>query len=129
MPAANKVLEKMLDRLLASLTSGPSLNCRPHHSRQRVDFTTVAKLADLSPEEALVELLGNDREVKLTGRVAAPKRAADQRLWPIDDADTGFAPGRPYICARIFIGALVKGGERITQYMLYPEERAVREPA
>ena len=60
---------------------------------------------------------------------AAPKRAADQRLWPIDDADTGFAPGRPYICARIFIGALVKGGERITQYMLYPEERAVREPA
>jgi hypothetical protein len=60
---------------------------------------------------------------------AAPKRTADRRLWPIDDADTGFAPGRPYVCARIFIGALSQGGERITQYMLYPEERAVREPA
>lgn len=60
---------------------------------------------------------------------AAPKRAADARLWPIDDADVGFARGRPYVCARIFIGALSEGGERITQYMLYPEERAIREPA
>lgn len=60
---------------------------------------------------------------------AAPKRAADRRLWPIDDADAGFARGRPYICARIFIGALNEGGERITQYILYPEERAIREPA
>lgn len=60
---------------------------------------------------------------------AAPKRTAEQRLWPIDDADIGFARGRPYVCARIFIGALTKGGEGITQYMLYPEERAVREPA
>lgn len=60
---------------------------------------------------------------------AAPKRTADEQLWPIDDADVGFARDRPYVCARIFIGALNVGGERITQYLLYPEERAVREPA
>lgn len=60
---------------------------------------------------------------------AAPKRTADQRLWPIDDADVGFARDRPYVCARIFIGALSDGGERITQYLIYPEERVVREPA
>ncbi len=85
MPAANnRVLEKMLDRLLASLTSGPSLNCRPHHSRQRVDFAGVAKLADLSPEDALDELLGNKREVKLTARVPAPAKrsgAVKRRGW------------------------------------------------
>ncbi|WP_432767628.1 MAG: hypothetical protein HEQ22_09260 [Sphingopyxis sp.] len=60
---------------------------------------------------------------------AAPQRAAAARLWPIDDADAGFARDRPYLCARIFIGALSEGGERITQYMVYPEERSVREPA
>lgn len=60
---------------------------------------------------------------------AAPQSTADRQLWPIDDADIGFAPGRPYVCARIFIGALTEGGERITRYMAYPEERAVREPA
>ena len=62
-------------------------------------------------------------------KAAAPKRAADARLWPIDDADVGFARGRPYVCAHIFIGALSEGGERITQYLIYPEERAIREPA
>ena len=50
-------------------------------------------------------------------------------LETIDESDAGFASGRPYICARIFIGALHDGGERITQYAVYPEERAIREPA
>ena len=30
----NKVLTKMLDRLFSALVNGPSLNCRPHSSRQ-----------------------------------------------------------------------------------------------
>src|SRR6478609_8059583 len=33
---ASKVLAKMLDRLFAALANGPSLNCKPHSSRQRV---------------------------------------------------------------------------------------------
>ncbi|WP_293700922.1 MULTISPECIES: hypothetical protein [unclassified Sphingopyxis] len=60
---------------------------------------------------------------------AAPPRTAEERLWPIDDADAGFARGRPYVCARIFIGALKEGGERVTQYAVYPERRSIREPA
>lgn len=60
---------------------------------------------------------------------AGPPRTARERLWPIVDADAAFASGRPYVCARIFIGALTEGGERVTQYAVYPERRAIREPA
>ena len=38
MAEPNKILQKMLDRLLAGLVNGPSLNCRPYASRQRLDF-------------------------------------------------------------------------------------------
>lgn len=55
---------------------------------------------------------------------AAPKSAADRRLWPIADADVGFAPGRPYICAHVFLPS----GEP-PRYLIYPEERRIREPA
>jgi len=72
--ANNKVLVKMLDRLFAALVNGPSLNARPHNSRQRVDFSYLSRLGDLAPEEALRRLLGPDREVKLSARVPQPKR-------------------------------------------------------
>ena len=75
MPEANnKVLGKMLERLFASMVNGPSLNCRPHSSRQRVDVATLSRFRDLSPEEALRKLLSDEREVKLTGKVPQPKR-------------------------------------------------------
>jgi hypothetical protein len=70
----NRILSKMLDRLFAALVNGPSLNCRPHSSRQRVDWTLVGKLKDGAPEEALRKVLGADEGVKLTGRVTAPRR-------------------------------------------------------
>ena len=70
----NRVLDKMLDRLLASLTSGPSLNCRPHRSRQRVDWSGLSRLGDLAPDEALRQLFGEASEVKLTARTPMPKR-------------------------------------------------------
>ncbi len=44
-----RILKKMLDRLFASLVNGPSLNCRPHSSRQRIDLTQLAKLKDVAP--------------------------------------------------------------------------------
>ncbi|HEV8606713.1 MAG TPA: hypothetical protein VGQ99_15165, partial [Tepidisphaeraceae bacterium] len=65
----NKILSKMLERLFASLLSGPALNCRPHSSRQRIDFTALSRLKDLSPEQALRALLSPDRKSKLTTRV------------------------------------------------------------
>ena len=64
----------MLDRLFAAMTSGPSLNCRPHSSRQRVDITQLGKLQDLSPEEVLRLLLGAERKVQLIGRVPPPQK-------------------------------------------------------
>src|ERR1700722_3989892 len=70
----NKVLAKMLDRLMAVLVNGPSLNCRTHNSRQRVDFAQFKKLGDLAPEAALEKLLGDGRKVTVKARVPQPKR-------------------------------------------------------
>jgi len=75
--ATNRILSKMLDRLFAALVNGPSLNCRPHSSRQRVDWTLLAKFKDLSPEDALRKLLGPDECARLTARVPQPRRRAD----------------------------------------------------
>src|SRR5436190_9046742 len=70
----SKILSKMLERLFASLLSGPALNCRPHSSRQRIDLTALSRLKDISPEQALRELLSPAHKIKLTARVAAPAK-------------------------------------------------------
>ncbi|MFY1828825.1 AAA domain-containing protein [Myxococcus fulvus] len=62
----NRVLEKMLERLYAALASGPSLNCRPHHSRQRVDLATLTRLDGTAPNAVLAALLGDKATVRLT---------------------------------------------------------------
>src|SRR6267142_3015528 len=81
--STSKILSKMLERLFASLLSGPALNCRPHSSRQRIDFTALARLKDAAPEAALRALLGADRKSKLTARVAAvPKRPVSEEDAP-----------------------------------------------
>src|SRR5947208_17054107 len=78
MPGAkNKVLLKMLDRLFAALVNGPSLNARPHASRQRVDFAQLTRLGDAPAEEALKRLLGEARQVRLAARVPAPKKRSN----------------------------------------------------
>lgn len=69
----NRILSKMLERLFASLVNGPSLNCRPHSSRQRVDWTGLSKLGDMSPEEALRVVLGGSCEVRLNAKVKMPR--------------------------------------------------------
>src|SRR3954470_7967636 len=93
MPPAekNRILTKMLDRLFATLVNGPSLNCRPHSSRQRVDWTLLGKFKDLSPEDAFRKLLGEDEMGKLIGRATPPPsrwRTAD----PDDEEDDKIAP-------------------------------------
>jgi len=39
------ILQKMLERLFASLLSGPGMNCRPHSSREHI--------ANKKPHDAL----------------------------------------------------------------------------
>ncbi len=69
----NTILPKMLDRLFAGLASGPNLNCRPHSSRQRIDWSQFSKLLDVSPTEALRQLLSDGQATKLQARATAPK--------------------------------------------------------
>ncbi|HEX8912255.1 MAG TPA: AAA domain-containing protein, partial [Humisphaera sp.] len=77
--AGQRVLDRLLDRLFASLVNGPGLNCRPHRSRQRIDWFSLAALNDLAPAEALRELLGEDRATKLRARVVAAAKKAPVR--------------------------------------------------
>jgi hypothetical protein len=53
----NKILGKMLDRLYAAVASGPSLNCRPHSSRQRFDLTLFQRLNGEPAAKVLNDLL------------------------------------------------------------------------
>jgi len=79
---ANKFLAKMLERLYASLTAGPALNCRPHSSRQRVDLAVLSKLDGSSPGQILAGLLGPSGSVRLTARIPAPPPDEDESASP-----------------------------------------------
>eukprot|EP00752_Nemacystus_decipiens_P013956 g12392.t1 len=68
----NPILSRMLDRLYASLVRGPSLNARPHNSRQRIDLTLLARLDDKPGSEALSALLGEPRRITLEAKVPMP---------------------------------------------------------
>jgi hypothetical protein len=72
---ANPVLTKMLDRLFASMVNGPSMNCRPHASRQRIDLVQVSRLKNIEPERMLLSLIGPGRLVKLVARLLAAAKA------------------------------------------------------
>ncbi|MFP2929351.1 hypothetical protein ACLESO_29955 [Pyxidicoccus sp. 3LG] len=74
----NRVLEKMLERLYAALASGPSLNCRPHHSRQRVDLATLSRLDGTAPHTILATLLGEKAEIRLAVKPPAPGARGDK---------------------------------------------------
>ncbi|RYD34406.1 MAG: DUF4011 domain-containing protein, partial [Verrucomicrobiaceae bacterium] len=64
------ILEAMLQRLYASLVSGPSMNARPHRSRQRCDLMELVDFQGTSPATALKELLEN-RKMEFPAKVAA----------------------------------------------------------
>src|SRR5687767_289544 len=70
----NRILVKMLDRLFAALVSGPSLNCRPYNSRQRMDLASLARFKDIAPEQVLRDILGEKHAVKVTARVSQPPK-------------------------------------------------------
>ena len=73
----NPVLVRMLDRLFAALVNGPAMSCRPHHSRQRIDWADLSRLKDAEPGAALLSLLGPDRAARLLARVP-PAKADDE---------------------------------------------------
>jgi tetratricopeptide (TPR) repeat protein len=67
----------MLERLFAAMMTGPNLNCRPHHSRQRVDLTVLQRLGDQDPSLIIRQLLQGQERVRLVGRAVAPSRSSD----------------------------------------------------
>jgi very-short-patch-repair endonuclease len=73
----NRILEKMLERLYASLASGPSLNCRPHHSRQRVDLSALSRLDGTPTQGLMAALLGEKAAVRLSVKTTSGKEAED----------------------------------------------------
>src|SRR5439155_21891277 len=70
----NPILSRMLDRLFAAMLNGPSMNCRPHASRQRLDLLQLGRLRDIPPGDVLLALLGKQGSVKLAARVPVPQR-------------------------------------------------------
>jgi hypothetical protein len=86
----NAILSKMLDRLFASMLNGPSMNCRPHASRQRIDLVQLARLRDADPGVVLLQLLAKEKwTIKLAARVPTPSRKilnADEPLTPEQEA-------------------------------------------
>ncbi len=78
--APNRILSRMLERLYASIAGGPSINCRPHNSRQRIDLSLMSALADATPGSLLVGLLSDGAEASITARVPPPPGAESSRF-------------------------------------------------
>ncbi len=85
--AVNAVLDKMLDRLYASLVQGPCLNCRPHSSRQRVDLNALQAFKHLNPGEITPKLLTGAGKAEVQAKVPAfESPLEDQQLRDADRA-------------------------------------------
>ena len=76
------VLQKLLDRLYASLSHGPCVDCRPHSSRQRIDITALAALQHIAPDTLIPKLLEGGR-VDVLGKTPFFKPAEkEEKLTP-----------------------------------------------
>ena len=67
---AAMILEAMIQRLFASLVHGPSMNARPHCSRQRCDWMELSLLKGVEPASALKTLL-EKRKIEFPAKVHA----------------------------------------------------------
>jgi hypothetical protein len=70
----NPILCRMLERLFSAMVNGPSMNCRPHASRQRLDFVQIARFKDASPKDLFLSLIGESGAAAVTARVPMPPR-------------------------------------------------------
>ena len=64
------ILQSMLQRLYSSLQKGPSLNARPHNSRQRVDLVRFADFQEVSQDAILPCILGTAKKLTLPASVS-----------------------------------------------------------
>lgn len=62
------ILETMLQRLFASLVHGPSMNARPHRSRQRCDWMEFGAFKSLQPSTALKAFL-DDKKIEFQAKI------------------------------------------------------------
>lgn len=89
----SKILQRMLERLYASLASGPLMACRPHASRQRVDLSQLARLEGPTGSALISALLSGERSVKLTlpkldpNEVEPDPSATDAAAAPVKKKD------------------------------------------
>ena len=70
------ILKTMLQRLYQSLLRGPSLNARPHNSRQRLDATELENLGSVNVAAVLTELLSEKRKSDVEASIP-PFKAPD----------------------------------------------------
>lgn len=80
MPDASKqILEKMLERLYSALLQGPSLNSRPHNSRQRVDLAALHCFQHTPPADIISNLLTSDSKVEILAKVPPFRGSLDEQ--------------------------------------------------
>lgn len=79
----NQILQRLLERLYGSLVGGPSLNCRPHTSRQRMDLAAFTRFADLPPAAIIPALLASTRKVEVMAKT--PYRGPSDEDAPLSD--------------------------------------------
>ena len=83
----------MLERLFGSMINGPAMNCRPHASRQRIDFAQLARLQSLSPGDILAAILGPEGKARVPAKAAAPaKSVAGAKAVDEEDEDDSLTP-------------------------------------
>lgn len=69
-PRPPMILRAMLQRLYASLATGPGLNARPHHSRQRLDLLELRHFQGTDPARAIATLLNApDKPLEFPARI------------------------------------------------------------
>jgi len=68
----SRVLQAMLDRQFAAIMTGPAMNCRPHHSRQRIDLTAFGALQTVDAAEIVRGLVSDGAEVEIEAKVKPP---------------------------------------------------------
>ncbi|CAN5674505.1 hypothetical protein BH11PLA1_BH11PLA1_19260 [soil metagenome] len=99
-PCDNVILNAMLDRLYAAIMGGPSMNCRPASSRQRVDFAALARLGSTAPAQALSDLLSATAETSVLASI--PRTRASERAHDEPDAFDGSSAVPPLEAATTF---------------------------
>jgi hypothetical protein len=75
------ILESMIQRLFASLVHGPSMNTRPHRSRQRCDWMELSLLKGVEPASALKTLLEKRKIAFPVKREQLKHALSDELYW------------------------------------------------